>query len=343
MKLEQDIKQFTTAFQDALKKASTQSQLEEVRVQFLGRQGTLTQLMDQLKQLSVEERKIYGPQLNGLKAQATAAFEEKQKNIESVELEYKSLKKKSFDVTAYKPGQLFGSLHPYSHVIAEIEDIFTSMGFAIADGPEMENEYYNFTGLNIPQDHPARDMHDTFWLSAPDMLLRTHTSNVQVRVMESSKPPIAVIAPGRVYRHEATDASHDFMFMQTEGIVIDKNISMAHLLGTAQTFLRAFFEKKDLEIRIRPGYFPFVEPGIEIDMSCPFCKTGCSVCKKTRWIEIFPCGLIHPNVLSLNGIDPSVYSGFAFGFGMTRVTMLKYGIPDIRLLHSSKLDFLRQF
>ena len=212
--------------------------------------------------------------------------------------------------------------------------------------PEVDTDYYNFEALNIPKEHPARDMHDTFWLSKAyhqPLLMRTHTSSVQAHAMETRRPPIAVGIPGRCYRHEATDASHDFMFMQCEILMIDKNISLSNLFATAKQFLSALFGKQDMTIRVRPGYFPFVEPGVEIDVSCPFCKTGCGVCKKTRWLEICGAGLVHPNVLKASNINPQEYSGFAFGFGLTRLVMLKYGINDIRLLHSNKIDFLKQF
>ena len=215
------------------------------------------------------------------------------------------------------------------------------MGFQIADGPELETEFFNFTGLNIPANHPAREDSDTFWIDDTH-LVRTQTSTVQIRMMKDLKPPMALVVPGRVMRNEATDASHDFMFMQLEGILIDENISVSNLLSTLQTFLTKLFEK-DVKLRVRPGYFPFVEPGLEIDASCPFCSQGCSTCKKTGWIELLGAGIIHPEVLKHGGIDHTKYSGFAFGCGLTRIAMLKYGIPDIRLLHSSNLKFLKQF
>ncbi len=341
--LDQAIQRFLQEFNDALTSANSDESLEQVRVTFLGRHGQLTQLMGLLKDLSPEEKKLYGPQLNSIKQDVTADLETKKEKLLQQKIQQEEAKKASFDVTAYKSGQYKGSLHPYTHVIQHITGIVTSMGFEIADGPEIETAAINFEALNIPESHPARDMHDTFWLDIPGMLLRTHTSTVQIHEMQQRKPPIAIIAPGRCYRHEATDASHDYMFMQCEGMVIDKNISMANLFATTQAFLQALFEKKDLTIRIRPGYFPFVEPGVEIDMSCPFCTTGCSTCKKTRWIEICGAGLIHPNVLNYCGIDPEQYSGFAFGFGLTRLVMLKYGIKDIRYLHEGKIDFLKQF
>ncbi len=218
-----------------------------------------------------------------------------------------------------------------------------SMGFEIADGPEIETEYINFEALNIPADHPARDMQDTFWLDVPGMLLRTHTSSVQIHTMHKRTTPIAAVSLGRCYRNEATDATHDYVFMQCEGIFIDKNVSMAHLLGTMKAWLQAFFENKTIDIRIRPSFFPFVEPGVEVDCTCPFCTNGCSICKKTGWIELGGAGLIHPHVLKAGNIDPEIYSGFAFGFGLTRLVMLMYGIRDIRLLHEGSLEFLKQF
>ena len=244
-------------------------------------------------------------------------------------------------MTISKPLQQ-GSLHPYTYITQEIEDIFMSMGFAVADGPELETDYNNFGALNIPADHPARAESDTFWLPDMQRLLRTHTSTVQIKTMREQTPPIAIICPGRALRNEATDASHDFMFMQIEGMLIDKNISIANLLAVLKEFLDKLFGKS-LQLRVRPGFFPFVEPGLEIDAQCPFCTTGCSTCKHTCWIELLGAGLIHPNVLRNAGIDPTIYSGFAFGSGLTRLAMLKYHITDIRLIHSGKIEFLEQF
>lgn len=343
MALKKEIESVKKAFFQQLQSAQTEQVLETIRVDFLGRKGQVAQLMKVLKELSVEEKRLLGPALNELKNEIESAFEERQQEVQKGTLQALQAKKEQFDVTAYKPHQLQASLHPYTHITQLIEDIFISMGFELADGPEVETDYYNFQALNIPADHPARDMQDTFWLDIPNLLLRTHTSTVQIHTMQSQKPPLAIFAHGRTYRHEATDASHDFMFMQTEGLLIDKNITMGHLLATAKNFLQALFDQKDLDIRVRPGYFPFVEPGVEIEMSCPFCTHGCSVCKKSRWIEICGAGLVHPNVLKYGGIDPRIYSGFAFGFGLTRLAMLKYKINDVRLLSSVKLDFLNQF
>jgi len=341
--IKKEINTLLATFSEQLSEVETEQELEEIRITFLGRKGKLTELMGQMKKLPIEKKRELGPLLNGLKRNIEQQFAQKKKGLANAERKAESLRQQHFDVTAYKPGALKSSLHIYTQIIEQIEDIFISMGYGIADGPEAETDYYNFQALNIPADHPARDMQDTFWLNMPDMLLRTHTSPVQVREMEKRSAPIALIAPGRVYRHEATDASHDFMFSQVEGLLVDKNISMSHLLATAKTFLQKFFEKKDLDIRVRPGYFPFVEPGIEIDFSCAFCSSGCSICKKTGWIELMGAGLIHPNVLKYAKIDSEVYSGFAFGFGIERIAMIKHGINDIRLFHSSSIDFLKQF
>ncbi|HLE76427.1 MAG TPA: phenylalanine--tRNA ligase subunit alpha [Candidatus Babeliales bacterium] len=337
--LEKQIKTIEASCLKELAHARSLESLEAVRVAYLGRSGALTDLMSSLKQLSLDQKRTVGPALNELKQRLHAAYESRQKELEKKSLSSDNL----FDVTAYAPNQPHGSLHIYTHIIEQLSSIFISMGYTIADGPEMETEYYNFTTLNIPKDHPARDSHDTFWLSMPDRLLRTHTSSVQAHSMEQNSAPLAIFAPGRCYRNEATDATHDFMFTQGEGLFIDKNVSMAQLLATAQTFLQQFFGKTDLKIRVRPGYFPFVEPGVEIDGSCPFCQKGCSICKHTGWIELLGAGLVHPNVLRVNGIDPEQYNGFAFGFGIERLAMIKYGITDIRLFHSAQIPFLQQF
>lgn len=341
--LKDQIARIQAEFDEKIRSVTGLKEIDPIRVEFVGKQGKVTALFKNIKSLSVEEKKEIVPLLNSLKSHV----EEQLKHARQALIEQKShaaqLKQKHFDVTAYKPRSCSGRLHPYTQFIQEIEEIFISMGYDMVDGPYVETDYYNFTALNVPQDHPARDMYDTFWLNKKNLLLRTHTSPVQVRTMESKKPPIAAFVPGFAFRHEAVDASHDTMFAQCEGFVIDKNITMAHLFGTVQTFLKALFKTEELDIRIRPGFFPFVEPGVEIDMRCPFCKKGCSVCKKSTWIEIFPGGLIHPNVLRAGGFDPEEYSGFAFGFGLTRLVMLKYKINDIRLLLGGKLKFLEQF
>lgn len=342
-----DIKKQTNQIKNELnsdlEKISSSKDVDFIRIKYLGKKGIFTQLMSTLKALSQEEKRKFGPKLNQLKKESENSIKNKREELIKIEAKAKTLKKQNFDVTAYKPGKLKGHLHPYSKFIEEIENIFISMGFNPSDGPEVESDFYNFTALNIPANHPARDMYDTFWLDKKNMLLRTHTSTIQIHTMKNKPLPISTFAIGRTYRHEAVDASHDFMFMQCEGMLIDKNITLSHLFAVAKKFLQKMFNKKDLDIRIRPGFFPFVEPGVEIDMRCPFCKSGCSVCKKTTWVEVFPGGLIHPNVLESCGIDSKKYSGFAFGFGLTRLAMLKYKINDIRHFYCGKLKFLEQF
>ncbi len=330
-------------FKKALENSPSIADLEQVRIHYLGRNGQITALMSTVKDLSIDDKKIFAPLLNELKKWAEELYQSTKESLESKNKAQENAKKLNFDVTAYKKTDQSGSLHIFTKIVEQLEDIFISMGYEIASGPEVVTDYYNFEALNIPAAHPARDLQDTFWLTNPEYLLRTHTSTVQIQEMENKSVPLAVFAPGRVYRNEATDATHDFQFMQGEGLFIDKNVSVSHLLATAKAFLRAFFEKDDLEIRARPGYFPFVEPGIEIDASCPFCKTGCSICKHTGWIELMGSGMVHPNVLRMSGIDPEIYSGFAWGFGIERLTMVKHGLTDIRLFRSGKIDFLKQF
>lgn len=337
------LKNLESTKQDLLKKLQSiqnDTELETFRLEYLSRQGLIAQLFEQLKALDAQEKREVGPHLNSLKQEMQATFDLKKEELFAKKIEQTNQKKQNFDVTLSKLTTQ-GSLHPYTHLTNQIEDIFISMGFQIADGPELETEFFNFTGLNIPANHPAREDSDTFWID-DQHLVRTQTSTVQIRIMQNLKPPMALIVPGRVMRNEATDASHDFMFMQLEGMLIAENISVANLLATLQTFLTKLFEK-DVKLRVRPGYFPFVEPGLEIDASCPFCTEGCSTCKRTGWIELLGAGIIHPEVLKHGSIDHTKYSGFAFGCGLTRLAMLKYGIPDIRYLHSSNLKFLEQF
>lgn len=344
MSLKKDIALLSKEFSKSLEFSNTEEQLEEIRIAYLGRKGKLVNFMTMLKDLPLAEKKELGPLLNNLKKKCEEAFEEKKQQLIHTRLQQEQRKKEYFDVTAYIPDTPQGSLHPLTLIEKEVNDIFVSMGFEIARGPEVENERNNFEALNIAKDHPARDMWDTLWLdNTNNLLLRTHTSNVQIRKMENGNVPLAILAPGRCYRHEATDASHDFMFNQIEGLFIDKNVSLGNLLATMKEFLQAVFDQKKLEMRVRPSYFPFVEPGIEIDIECPFCNHGCTVCKDSEWIEMAGAGLVHPNVLDFCGIDTQQYSGFAFGLGLTRLAMLKYTIPDIRLLHSNNVEFLKQF
>ena len=336
------IEEVKSQFQLALKKIINEKELEEFRLKFLSRQGEIFVLMHNLKNLTVDEKREIGPLLNALKSESESAYQSKKEELENKKLNASQDKLKYFDVTSYKPSHK-GHLHPSTIILEKIENVFLSMGYQIVEGPELETDYYNFQALNIPENHPARDLQDTFWLNLPNQLMRTQTSPVQIRVMETQQPPVAILSVGRAYRNEATDASHEFVFEQAEGLFVGKNISLANLLATLKLFLQEIFESKNLEIRVRPGYFPFVEPGLEVDMLCPFCEKGCSVCKKTKWIEIGGAGMVHPNVLKACGVNPDEFSGFAFGMGLTRIVMLKFGINDIRLLSSNKIDFLKQF
>lgn len=331
------------SFLQALSTATTLTQLEQLRVSFLGRSGKITELMDLLKQATLEQKREFGPLLNELKQVLSVAFNEKKQAIES-ELERTRLaKEKNFDVTAHLANQPLGSLHPLTRLIEHVENVLISIGFTIIHGPEVDTEFYNFEALNIPEGHPARDFWNTFWLKTPGLLLRPHTSSVQIHAMKHHKPPFAFAAPGRVFRHEAIDATHDCQFHQVEGLIVDHTISMAHLLGVLKTFFQGVFDTKTLQLRVRPSYFPFVEPGIEVDISCLFCKSGCAVCKHTGWIEIGGAGLVHPNVLESCGVNSQLYSGCAFGLGLERIAMLLYKIDDIRLFTGSHVPFLAQF
>lgn len=343
MQLIKKVAALRAAFDEKLTEIKTLQELEILRLEFLGKKGNVLELMSELKNLSLEEKKEAGPLCTELKVYSEEAIKKMREKIITRALFIAQEKQKNFDTTIALTQPLTGHLHPFTHFIQEIENAFISLGYEILDTPEVELDFYNFTALNCPDNHPSRDMHDTFWLQKTDHLLRTHTSAMQVRAMQQKKLPIAAIQPGRVFRHEAVDASHDFMFMQCEGFLIDEGITLAHLFGTVQAFFKALFKKDSLDIRIRPGYFPFVEPGVEIDMRCPFCSRGCSVCKKSTWIEVFPGGMIHPNVLRAGGVDPEKYSGFAFGFGLTRLAMLYYGIDDVRYMYGGKLKFLEQF
>jgi phenylalanyl-tRNA synthetase alpha chain len=341
--LSQIIETVKQEFTTTLASINNETSLESARIAFLGRKGKVAELMEQLKSLSVEEKKIIGPLLNQFKTQAQEQLDALATQIQQDKTTQNNQSQKNFDVSAYKYSELKGTSHIYTQIIDDLENVFISMGYDIVDGPEIENEYYNFESLNIPADHPAREAEDSFFFHQKGMLLRTQCSTMQARAMEKSQPPIAIFAPGRVYRKEATDQTHDFLFTQAEILLVDKNISVSNLLATAHTFLRKIFDNESLEMRVRPGFFPFVEPGLEIDASCTFCTNGCSVCKYTRWIELLGTGMVHPNVLRASGIDPEIYSGFAFGMGIERIAMIKYGIYDIRLFHSSKIKFLDQF
>jgi len=324
--------------------ADNLNSLKEVEVKYLGRSGQITELLKTLKDLSPEEKRTTGQKTQELKTKFSESYASKERELRRKEIEAK-LTAEFFDLTfsEINPQRSLepGSLHPLSILQREVEEIFSEMGFEVADGPEVESEYYNFEALNIPAHHPARDMQDTFFLDHPTdpehghLLLRTHTSPVQIRMMEKYGAPLRLIVPGRVFRYEASDATHDSTFNQVEGLLIDKNVGLAHLKGLMQEFLKRFF-KDEVTVRFRPGYFPFVEPGIEMDM---LWKKG----NQTKWLEVMGAGMVHPNVLKAAGLDPEVYQGWAFGFGLTRFSMLRYAMEDVRHLHSNDLRFLNQF
>ncbi len=305
--------------------------------------GPLAEALKIIKTLDGKDRGAAGKAINQTKSDVKAAFKKAQSNLKQADIAGDRKTAAGFDPTLPPPITQRGSLHPVTIVQREVESLFRGLGFAVVGGPEMETDYYNFEALNIPEMHPARDTQDTFWLTN-GWLLRTHTSPCQVRAMSRFGPPIRVIAPGRCFRYEALDASHENTFFQLEGLLIDKDISIAHLIAFMKLLLREVFHR-DVKIRLRPGFFPFVEPGFECDMSCAICDgagrladgKGCATCKRTGWIEILPCGMVHPNVLRHGNIDPHEYTGFAFGLGLTRLAMMKYGIADIRILNSGDL------
>jgi phenylalanyl-tRNA synthetase alpha chain len=316
-------------------------ELESARIDALGRKGTVAQVSKEFGKLSPNERSALGKLLNSVKQELETAFEGKKQKFEQDQRAAR-LEKEWIDVTLPASGIRPGSLHPITQIQNEIEDLFTSLGFAVLDGPEVETEEHNFDALNIPATHPARDMQDTFWL-ANGNLLRTHTSPVQVRGMRQLGPPLRMIAPGRVFRNEEVDASHEHTFYQLEGMMVDRDVSVANLIYFMKTLLGGIFHR-EVTVRLRPGYFPFVEPGFELDIQCLICGgPGCAVCKQSGWVELLPCGLVHPNVLRSSGIDPDEWNGFAFGLGLTRLAMMRYGIDDIRQFQGGDLRFLTQF
>jgi len=339
--LDQEIEQLQAATLDRIQAAANLDDLEAVRIDVLGRKGSLSQFSKTFGKLTPEERSSVGKALNAAKEGLESALDAKKHSFADV-AQRERLKGEWIDLTLPAPGPRPGSLHPVTQIQNEIEDLFTSLGFAVLDGPEVETEYHNFDALNIPPEHPARDMQDTFWLQDGN-LLRTHTSPVQVRGMEKLGPPLRMIAPGRVFRNEEVDPSHEHTFYQLEGMMIDRDVSVANLIYFMKTLLSAIF-KRDVTVRLRPGYFPFVEPGFELDIQCLICGgPGCPVCKQSGWVELLPCGLVHPNVLRMSGIDPEQWNGFAFGLGLTRLAMMRYGIDDIRLMQGGDLRFLCQF
>lgn len=321
--------------------AITPADLENVKARYLGKQGAISLLLKDLGKLAPEERRALGAQVNEAKAQIEANLIARRASLAEAELQAR-LQSSAVDVTLPGRGLGLGGLHPVTRTLARITSLFHAMGFSVAEGPEIESDYYNFTALNIPENHPARAMHDTFYIDAQHVL-RTHTSPVQIRYMQSHQPPLKIIAPGRVYRCDS-DVTHTPMFHQVEGLWVDESMSFAALKGVLIDFLQRFFEKDDLRVRFRPSFFPFTEPSAEVDIGCVMCGgDGCRVCSQSGWLEILGCGMVHPNVFAQVNIDSEKYLGFAFGLGVERLAMLRYGVNDLRLFFENDLRFLRQF
>lgn len=332
--------------EDALLKVKSTDDLkllQDIHVKYLGKKGPITEVLRGMGKLSKEERPAIGQLANDVRKAIGETIQKKRAELETQKIE-RELEAQTIDVTL--PGRQvpMGNRHPLAGVIREIEDLFIGLGFSIAEGPEVEEDYYNFEALNLPKDHPARDMQDSFYIT-DDVLLRTHTSPVQARTLEKhkGKGPVKVICPGKVYRRDTDDATHSHQFMQIEGLYVDKNVRLSDLKGVLTVFAKHMFGK-DRDIRLRPSFFPFTEPSVEMDISCFRCGgEGCSVCKGTGWIEILGSGMVHPNVLRMSGFDPEIYTGFAFGMGPERIAMLKYGIDDIRHFYNDDIRFLKQF
>lgn len=329
------------AAQAAIESAQDEKAIEELRIKYLGKKGELTAILKQMGQLSPEERPKMGQLVNEAKSKLESFISEKSADLKEKATEMK-LRSETVDITMPAKKRTVGRLHPLNTVLNDMIDIFQSMGFDVLDGPEVETDHYNFECLNVPADHPARDMQDTFYL-ADNLLLRTQTSAAQVRTMETRKPPIRIICPGRVFRADEVDATHSPVFHQIEGLVVDKGITMCDLKGVLEQFAHEIYGP-ETKVKFRPSFFPFTEPSVEVDVSCSECGgKGCRVCKGSGWIEILGAGMVHPNVLRSCGIDPEVYSGFAFGIGLDRLTTTRYKISDIRLLFENDKRFLEQF
>jgi len=327
--------------QAAIEATTDLQSLDQVRVQFLGKKGVLTEQLKQLGSLPDDQRRTAGQAINVVKKQVQDAIEARKGELQARLLEAQ-LASERIDVTLPGRGQQGGGLHPVTRTLQRIEQLFASMGFVTVEGPEIEDDYHNFEALNIPAHHPARAMHDTFYVDA-HRVLRTHTSPVQIRVMETQQPPFRVIAPGRVYRCDS-DLTHTPMFHQVEGLLVDEQVSFADLKGLLDEFLKHFFEREDLGVRFRPSYFPFTEPSAEVDIECVICSgEGCRVCSHSGWLEVLGCGMVHPNVFEHVGVDNEQYTGLAFGMGVERLAMLKYGVDDLRLFFENDLRFLQQF
>ncbi len=338
--MQQELDKLVNEAQQAVAAADDLTKLDQVRVQYLGKKGALTKQMQTLGKLAPEDRRDAGMVINAAKQTVETNIEQRRDALQKLELDAR-LASEAIDVSMPGRGQQSGGLHPVTRTMQRIEALFTQLGFETAEGPEIEDDYHNFEALNIPESHPARAMHDTFYFDE-HTVLRTHTSPVQIRVMSERKPPLRIIAPGRVYRCDS-DITHTPMFHQVEGFLIDKKVSFADLKGILDEFLRNFFEK-DLEVRFRPSYFPFTEPSAEADIQCVMCGgEGCRVCSHTGWLEVLGCGMVHPKVLAHVNIDSEEYTGFAFGVGVERLAMLRYGVNDLRLFFENDLRFLKQF
>ena len=339
--MKEKIEEIRKSAKEKLVEIQNLQELQDLKVKYLGKKGELTSILKGLGSLSAEERPKVGSMVNELRDEIEKSVQEVESNIKAKLLEQK-LEKEKIDVTMPSKNVNLGTKHPITQIIDEVKEIFLGMGYSIADGPEVETTHYNFDQLNTPADHPARDLQDTFYITE-DVILRTQTSPVQARVMENQKPPIKIICPGAVYRSDTLDATHSPVFHQIEGLVIDKNIKMSDLKGTLEMFAKNCLGP-NTKIRFRPHHFPFTEPSAEADVSCFVCGgKGCRVCKGEGWIELLGCGMVHPNVLKNCEIDPEEYSGFAFGFGVERIAMAKFGIDDLRLLYENDARFLKQF
>ena len=339
--MKEKIEEIRKSAKEKLVEIQNLQELQDLKVKYLGKKGELTSVLRGLGSLSAEERPKVGSMVNELRDEIEKSVQEVEINIKAKLLEQK-LEKEKIDVTMPSKNVNLGTKHPITQIIDEVKEIFLGMGYSIADGPEVETTHYNFDQLNTPADHPARDLQDTFYITE-DVILRTQTSPVQARVMENQKPPIKIICPGAVYRSDTLDATHSPVFHQIEGLVVDKNIKMSDLKGTLEMFAKNCLGP-NTKIRFRPHHFPFTEPSAEADVSCFVCGgKGCRVCKGEGWIELLGCGMVHPNVLKNCGIDPEEYSGFAFGFGVERIAMAKFGIDDLRLLYENDARFLKQF
>lgn len=339
--MKQQLEQIRQSAEQALKNINSVAELEELRVKYLGKKGELTSVLRGMGQLSAEERPVIGQLANQVRSFIEEEMEKAKETLLREELE-KKLSSETLDVTIPGKKAPVGKTHPLTTVLDELKNIFIGMGFSIAEGPEVEYDYYNFEALNLPKNHPARDTQDTFYIN-DNIVLRTQTSPMQVRVMEKQQPPIRIIAPGRVFRSDAVDATHSPVFHQVEGLVIDKGITMGDLKGTLEVFVKKLYGE-EVKVRFRPHHFPFTEPSAEMDISCFVCGgEGCRVCKGEGWIEILGCGMVHPKVLKNCGIDPEIYSGFAFGIGLERIVMRRYDIDDLRLFFENDVRFLKQF